>query len=435
VYWLLALTPLWALLGIRLIVIPGVLLIVGAAVLLAGARRPLWLPLEGVFLAGFIGAQGLAVLLNGLSMPSDRLVSTANILVIWLCGFVAFLLSTTGDERSIRGFAWMLVVLGTTSGLVAVVGLALWVAGVSRFAITSPLVSLPGGALLAETSRIVFVFTEHFAGRPVPRMSGFALFPTALAALVGMSLLATFYLAKTSGRWGLAAVLGVIQALPFILSFARMAVLGLAVGAIAWLLMAKGHAVFRRVGVRLVILLVVLGTYVGFAGLVISLTISDERFSTAGDVPAIGGLITSVLSAREGSTTTRGALYLATIDEIEDHLPWGLGYKPRDERFPVALGTHSTVLSLALRAGVPGIGLALLFLTAVLWRLFSRLAGASATARHNLLFLGACVVSIAVWLVTDDLDAPQEVALPFFLAAGLICGAPLAGARGDHEPS
>jgi O-antigen ligase len=156
--------------------------------------------------------------------------------------------------------------------------------------------------------------------------------------------------------------------------------------------------------------------------MVIGLTISSDRTGEPDRVLGLRNPLSWVLSAREGSTSSRGELYQATITQTVQNFPFGVGHKPFDERFGVAVGSHSTVLGLLLRGGVPVAIMGLVFVGLLVWRLLSRLTCGTRQSRQDIAFLSACLIGSLFWMITDDIDVTHEVAFAFFLAAALICG-------------
>ncbi|MBN1687858.1 MAG: hypothetical protein JW893_02025 [Candidatus Omnitrophica bacterium] len=141
-------------------------------------------------------------------------------------------------------------------------------------------------------------------------------------------------------------------------------------------------------------------------------------------MPWIEGALAWLLSAREGSTTNRLALYEYSLEQFEG-VDWifGFGLKERDaSAFSIPIGSHSTYLSLLYKTGLAGFIL-FLILQAVLMVRWYGLKNYVVTQRNLFLFwrgLGAILFAMTIWMATDDLDAPQLLAFLYFSWVGLF---------------
>jgi O-antigen ligase len=125
---------------------------------------------------------------------------------------------------------------------------------------------------------------------------------------------------------------------------------------------------------------------------------------------AILATLDEVDDLRGGSSASRGEVYSATLSYIQAH-PFpllGYGVKPREEGLVASVGTHSTVLGLAFRAGL----LAAVFFVVLIVALVARaVREGDVTATIAALFVG-------VWAVQADLDAGHIIPLLLAFAIG-----------------
>ena len=90
-------------------------------------------------------------------------------------------------------------------------------------------------------------------------------------------------------------------------------------------------------------------TVAGLMGLAAAIALRDELLGTLSEVDDLRG----------GSSASRGEVYGTTLSYVLSH-PFpllGYGVKPREEGLVASVGTHSTVLGLAFRAGLLAAGL------------------------------------------------------------------------------
>jgi O-antigen ligase len=94
----------------------------------------------------------------------------------------------------------------------------------------------------------------------------------------------------------------------------------------------------------------------------------------------------------------------------------GLGLKPRIDAINVPIGSHSTYIGTFIKSGFLGI----FFLFS--WIFMSLLKLSKSAPTSNLMYK-LCLFSILtifLWMITEDIDAPQFVSFTFFILLGIL---------------
>jgi hypothetical protein len=411
--WVVALTPVWILFGVKAFVFHA---IVGLAVLkyALGGRRTR-VPPAGFLLLLFTVSYAVSVVLNAATMPTERLPGTLHNLGTWLAGLaVLVIVANTGTATGLKRFAAAVTILGCIASVVAVTGVALWfLAGSEEVVLYSPLLDyLPDQLSQVRAFRSANKFTlltSEWLGGPLPRSAAFFVYPNAYAGFALIAIPAALLWASVSRSPKLLLVLALVPLLVgLLITLSRTAWVALLVAVIAT------YAVHKRGR---------LGTWVLAMGALAALVALQVFLESATD------LAVNLLEARATSTSTRVALWLEAFSLWRESPLFGIGHKPQVEAYRQTVGSHSTYLGLLLKTGFAGIALFLLFLAGLLksWYRLSRNLAPVAPALSR--FFGMSIVSLSLWMLTEDLDAPQVVPFVFFAVVGYM----FAVARWDSE--
>jgi hypothetical protein len=132
---------------------------------------------------------------------------------------------------------------------------------------------------------------------------------------------------------------------------------------------------------------------------------------------------------REGSTNTRIVNYKNAIEQVMVKNPiLGIGVKPKTDELSIPLGSHSTVISLFIKGG----GVAFIFTMLVFFfvpmingiRVLKKIASLQEKDKnfYKRLFVHiyAAQLSITIWLIFEDIDAPMFSAYVVFLQFGIF---------------
>ena len=299
--------------------------------------------------------------------------------------------------------SFMLLALMSSAFIVVAVVAALMGAPSLEFA--TPLRGLGGvigegnGVLVDYSVRVRLLFPDYFASTAVPRLNLYSPYPTAGAGVL-MIILAMSYTwasvrqeARPIWFW---PVFGT-TVLGFGMTLSRMSIVAFLTCCVFMWLMERDLLWLSIVGALLL---------------------------SAVMLPLMQGSLEYVLLAREGSTTSRFELYLHSVSQVRG-VDWlvGLGIRPRPGGgFPT--GSHSTYISLLYRSGLFGL-VGFLTFQAILIGRWYLLRAITRTDRQTFVIwrgFGVVFLSMAFWMLTEDIDAPQLLAFIYFSCIGLFEG-------------
>lgn len=250
-------------------------------------------------------------------------------------------------------------------------------------------------ALIRQSTTVVFTKPDWgLPGVPMPRIGIYGPYPNATAAATAvLGTLTLFHLQnlKRYGKFWRAAV-GFIIICTLTITLSR-SILG------GWLAgLAAAHLFFGSMWTRL------------GSGIMIVVAVAVLGFISSADV---GGY-------RQYSTESRFDNYYRAIDETMSSNPaFGLGMKPREEISHIAVGSHSTFVSVFTKSGLLGLSLVVIYLLIVpgfRWlRLFMANAAMKEADRERLRMLLTLQVTVLAWLAFEDIDAPATAAMLIFL--------------------
>lgn len=404
-------SPLIWLMGLNFLAYHLVAGLSGASVALRASRRGAGfrLPANTLFLLAFLASYALSLAINAPGAEPDRVIGSIYNLSYWGMGLLLIAAISNIDQgQAAEAFRRGGVVVLAFAGLATLGGYHLWQ---GEEAVVFPSLAqrlVPGLAsspLLADSTSISLAVVDWLFGEPYPRSSVMGPYPTALAGLV-LCLAPAVLLTPTDGRAaGLARIAAlVLGAVALLASLARTSLFALAIG-----LLAARVIVYRdRKAMLLVACLVALG-------------LAAASFE----------VVDALLASREGSNESRFELYAYSLGEVFWTNPiFGLGIKPRAGVFDIPIGSHSTYLGAFVKTGFFGLSFLVLWLAAVL-RGWSRRRPRSALEARRLWAYGTSLIAMMIWMLTEDIDAPQLVAFLFFCVVGLAAppsGVPDGGA-------
>ncbi|SOD93425.1 hypothetical protein [Caenispirillum bisanense] len=415
--------PLWWVLGIDFIVVQGLAALL-VVVCLTAHRR---FSLSDHLLAATILSLCLSAYLGGFLQGSEhsRFVAALYNLSFWVCGLilvqqVRHILVHDPDGRMRLLWAGHVAFLMLVACGWGAVALAYAVGDLSL--ITPSVFGLLVGDRIPDSAPhiqrhawLVFTLADWgLPGVPMPRMRVFGPYPAATAATVAaLGTLSLLYVAERHGRGLRFLVLEAVVPFTLALTLTRSSLGGWVMGfVLANLLFGTIH---RRLTAAAVAVM-------------------------AGGMVLLGSLdVGEAASYRQYSSESRFENYAEAVERTLDLAPiLGLGIKPREESH-IALGSHSTYVSVFTKGGILGLLLAtayLVLLPAARWTLAwmmtatgaARLDARGVTELRILLTLQ---VATWVWLGFEDLDAPATAAALLFIGMALIgdgTGRTLAGA-------
>jgi len=399
--------PLWWALGLNLLVYHVTALLAFTLLLVESSydNRKLSVPFVAWLLLAISAIYGFSIVLNCASYDAMRIVAAANNLSYWLMGpMLIIVIASRFRLRHLAGLLRIFPVLGVFNVLIALVAAAIALRGVSSLSIPTPLCHLENflgkTALVAYSVHIRLIVEDYFVGGSTPRFNLYAPYPTAAGAFFMISLPMLLTWAACTKRlsspvlWLL--VVGHVVGLG--MTLARMAILGLGASAMVVYILQKRNVVAWGMFI------------VGVSLLATPLLLRSAE---------------TVVAAREGSSRSRLALYKESVQQLEG-VEWvfGRGIRAYSEKHGMPLGSHSTYVSLLYRTGLAGLATFLLLQGVLLVRWYQLKRVARLNREHFLVWraLGIVFVSMALWMLTEDIDVPQLLAFMYFGAIGVVEG-------------
>ncbi|NHH93969.1 hypothetical protein GOICGAJE_02520 [Bacillus sp. MB95] len=409
IYLFILLIPLWWLLGLKVIVFHIFVTALFLNTLWNQKRLNIKFRISPpmVVLLSFIVVYSFSLLLSLYSQDFSRVFGSFYNLTYWILGFMLMYIIQNlnySPKRWIKifnAFRW----LGLLQGLLTVIALLYWLKGEKVLVVNSVLVSLLPGSLrtrlINSSMELSIVGTDWFLNVPFPRVSGFFLYPTALGigmvVIISMSLI--YYQIQQTSYIKRFFEMG-LMSLPLIFSLSRTVYIGLIFSIIVVKLFTikkkKDFLIFTSLGAFILAALV------------------PFLYFKMGDV------LTSILSSREGSSELRGKVYKIAIETALKQNPiLGIGVKPYLENIHISIGSHSTIVGTFLKTGIFGLALLLLFKLITLFYLI-RLKKLNKEIFYLWDKIAISYITLSIWMVTEDIDAPQIVAFMYFFICGLI---------------
>lgn len=122
-------------------------------------------------------------------------------------------------------------------------------------------------------------------------------------------------------------------------------------------------------------------------------------------------------SLRENSSSLRLIIYGLSIEHwLSNNIILGVGIKPRLEQFFIPLGSHSTMIGLIMRTGIIGFFFYSLFVLYYIKKCIKKVfLGSYEDKVYVVVF-----VSFIIFMLFEDIDAPQILFLLFSLTVGFL---------------
>jgi hypothetical protein len=404
----LVLAPLWWFLGMNLFVYH---LVAGLFFMTlihesASRNRSLFIPPSVRQLLLLIAIYIISLGIHMGSGEKGRVLASCYNLSFWILGTLMVL--AMSNAFRIRDIPWLrkhFLVMACQVVLFAGVMLFLVIRGTRSVIFTTPLYALSGlvgsaqESLFDCTVQLVILQIDWWASWLV-RMNYLAPYPTqtggTIVLIMMMLLMAPAARTKSYALLRGGLFVGCLGAV--LMTLARMSVTASLVSAFLSLaLFQKKHSVLRAFALSLMLLIL---------------------------IPWILHGLDWLLQFRKVSTEGRLSLYLYSLNMLEG-VDWiiGLGLKPlADKAYNLPSGSHSTYLTLIFKTGILGLSV-FLFFQISLWR---RWLGLKSMALRDpetkglWRAFGAVLMAMSVWMLTDDLDAPQIVVFLFFSIVGIF---------------
>jgi|GEM_PF-1711932 len=363
------------------------------------------IPPTAILLVSIALVYFFSILLHLPDGDSNRVIAALYNFSFWIMGAALVIsLGNTFELSQTPRIYRALMVVGWVTGIAGVIALVAWKSGVQTIVFKTPLYWMTrfiGTTTLVESSLLVRpLLWDWFASLSRPRFNMFSPYPTAAGGIIMIIIMsATVYASsqkkmKSLQTWCLIG----LNLLALTLTLSRMSVFAFIASMMAVYVLQK-----RNFPLWMMMLLLLL--------------LAAE--------PLIENLFNFFLGLREGSNNIRLELYRHSIMQL-DGVDWilGKGLKPRETYFTYPIGSHSTYVSLLYKSGLGGAGLFILFQTSLLIRWFMLKGHAYRNRQAFFVWKGTGLVfiSMAMWMVTEDIDAPQMLAFLYFSFVGIFEG-------------
>jgi hypothetical protein len=394
----------WWCLGLNLFVyhIAALILVLGRCYQVHAANEPIVIP--ALFFPIFImsAVYSFSILIHSQGESGRALAALYN-LSFWGMGlclmtFMANSFALKQIRTTLRVFYFLSLILGS----LALIAVLFWLSGVKSLYFYTPFYNLiyaTDATPLIQNSLVVRILSmDWFASFSRPRFNAFSPYPTAtggLAMVLLSMLLMSFRIEKK--RKILPYILLLLgTALALFMSLSRISLIGLAVS-VALVFILERKKAFAWAALFVIFLLLI--------------------------SPILAQILQVFMGLREGSNATRIDIYRYSLDQI-DGMDWilGMGLKQREDSFSIPLGSHSTYLSLLFKSGILGLISFLIFQGMLLWRWY-QLKSQIIDDTERFAFwrgLGCAFFAMAIWMVTEDLDAPQLLVFIYFSLVGIF---------------
>jgi len=405
--WALLGAPLWWVLGLNLFFyhLMAVICVMWMVREMEKQNRDIWIAPSSFFLFFIFLISLFSILIHGYTSGTQRMLAAGYNATFWLMGFLLVtVFSNSFSQKDVPPFLAIFSRFSLMSAALTIAVFLLVATGIRTLIFETPLYGLTeylGGAELIKDSTMVRVLQPNwFISAMHPRFNLYSPYPTAAGAVFLITLFMLLTWARSAHR---------TRSIYFIVLFSAN---------LFALTMTLARASILIFFLSLTMVYILQGRRSGFK-IFFSIILLVFVF------PWIEKGFEFVLSLRGGSTITRLNVYFHSLQQLEG-IDWmmGLGIKPREHAFHIPLGSHSTYLSLLLRTGVIGFLSFFSFQLLLLARWF-QLKDTVLQNRQNFLFwqgLGCVFIGVGLWMVVDDLDAPQLLAFVYFSCVGIFEG-------------
>ena len=353
------------------------------------------------FLLLFIFIYVLSVLISvgsGYAPSFNRLLATIYNLSFWLFGF--FIIQGVRSEsiqnrhKLQKYLTWHLVIIfvGSVITLLAFSGTAVELRSVFGLVIDAR--NLP--RLLADSLTLKFAAVDWLGSDTEVRLSMMSPYAQALAG--SMVLLLTLVFKDSNKRKLFSSNFLLVVIVIFVVACTRSRIGMLSVVLVTFFIFLSRMRSKKRM--FFLIFLIMVG--------LTALTLGWE---------SVYAKIYDLFWSRANSTSLRLESYLMSINFALQNNPYlGIGYKPRGV-LAIPLGSHSTWIGVFLRTGFIGLAFFAGFYFFYLISSIKKILFSNG-AKDKIIASG--FISISAFFIFEDIDAPQYLALLFFVLVGLL---------------
>ncbi len=286
--------------------------------------------------------------------------------------------------------------------LLFVVSLVLWLANKEYLSIDTPVrMILPSSltsTLLGDATNMYIYTTDWMFNKALLRFVGIFNYPAETALSMIFIIIFTFYYYKYSKNMKKFVLVGILLFTVFIMSLSRITWIGIIISIFIINIMLKisqnrKDSLSKIIKINLFIILLVL----------IYFTKID--------------MMGNIYSSREGSNEARISIYVKALELGKENIALGTGMKHSNDIGNIPIGSHSTYIGVFMKTGIVGFLILIAFLVSIFIRLL-RNKNINNDCIWNI--CGIFFISSLVWMVTEDVDAPNIASFFFFLNCSFI---------------
>lgn len=392
---------LWWMLGVNIVVFQAVALIVLAKMMVIKRKTgcKIIIPYCLLPLIGLAATYAFSLAVNASGFSAGRVMAGVNNLSVWIVGIIviAFIYNFF-EEAHITAVAKALFILGRITIVFSISAILLWILFKREIVVFSPVYYLVPGSLkeefdlLKQSTELVFVGTDWFSLKSIPRIAAFFPYPVALGGAMLMTIPVSTFVIRNKGKLHRWLNFTLLQ-IPLLLSISRLSILAFwGVNGVAGLLRRK----------RVLLLSVLL--------IAVPLVVIN--------IGSMLGAYDYILKLREASSLNRFSLYGDTISLALKSPVIGWGIKPTHDTLLIRIGSHSTYIGLLYKTGMLGLLFYTVFLVSVGVKCMRNAKGCGAGTLSGC--LAVAFFSMVLWQLGEDIDAPQNVAFIYFVVVGMI---------------
>lgn len=400
-----ALAPIWWILGFSFFIyhVISAFLFIGLFLILKRNNISIRIPKICLFLILLILVYTFSLILNIVRADTTRIIASLYNYSFWLMGlfliiFVYNVFKFDDIINVLKLFNFILLV----TGIILVCGLIAWFSGIRSISFRSPTLLgfefLESFPLIKASTTTTLVSTRWLFSWVFPRSSIMNPYPTATGAMVIMLLPLSIAYNKINWKKSIFKkyVTYILGILILLFSLSRFSIFSLVIAfMVVWLINSK-----KRIFFYLLL----------FFSVLILIPYFELFF----------GLVNNI---RPGSLVLRFESYIIAINNVmqKENFMFGIGIKPRLDELLIPIGSHSTYLGLFLRTGIIGI---LIFIFFQLYLLFFWFKNSKKIISRKIKVIwdniGVSLIAMSLWMIFEDLDAPQLVCFLYCLVIGIM---------------
>ena len=330
--------------------------------------------------------------------PIIRISSSLFNFSYWImCLFIISFISKYSNLDSIKILTDKIWILPLLVGIASIISLVVYKNSFHNIFLNSPIsvllnsLNLPD--LIKHSTRINLVSQDWVLGDRSLRTSILGIYPTASGAVMLLTIPIIFYqfIDQKKIHYLFSTIFGIIAIL---LTASRTSIVAIFIGIFGSYIICKQN---RTLIIIFILILILISS------------------------PILIDIFSYLVSYRSGSSITRFSLYFYGFELTnKTNILFGLGYKPRIEQFFIPIGSHSTYIGAYIKTGLLGFTIILIWQIAILRLWIANCHKINQKYKSLFMGVGSSIISMVLWMLTEDIDAPQLVMFTYATLVGLL---------------